>query len=146
MKADLLSLLAGKSITHPLNNKEIKPSQYILVEEPFGLEREEIAEFVDLVVFVDVPHDVCVVRLVQRTLGMDDVDFDRTIAQESRDQILKRLESTVAWLKQYMWIRPGLGITEIIKQKADFVVDGLKPIDEMARDARDFIKAQQRKR
>jgi uridine kinase len=146
MKEDLVSLLDGGSITHPINNKKVNSSEYILIEDPFGQEREEIAEFVDLVVFIDVPQDVCVVRLVQRALGMNDVDFERTIKSESRDELIKRLESVAVWLKQYMWIRSGLGITKIIKQKADIVIDGMKPIDEIAQEALDLIKHQHMKR
>ena len=55
LKEDLLSLLEGTSITHPLDNRTIDSSEYILVEEPSGRERQEIAEYIDLVVYVDVP-------------------------------------------------------------------------------------------
>ena len=55
LKEDLLSLPAGASITHPLDNRTISTSEYILIEEPSGRERQEIAESIDLVVYVDVP-------------------------------------------------------------------------------------------
>jgi uridine kinase len=139
MIEDLRKLLAGKEIDHPNENRKITPSKYILIEDPFGLEREEIAQYADLLLFVDIPPDVSVVRLVRRAIGMKDEEFEKEIKSESKAQLLKRLNSIAIWLKQYMRLRSGFGITEIIKQKADFVVDGMKPIEEMVTVAHKFI-------
>jgi uridine kinase len=132
MIEDLRSLLARRSIVHPKDQTRIKPGKYIFLEDPFGTERDEIEPFVNLLVFIDVPQDVCVVRMVRRALGMDAADFEETVAKESREALLQRLDSAAVWLKHYMWIRSGFGITETIKQKADLVIDGLKTVDEMA--------------
>jgi uridine kinase len=142
MIEDLRKLLEGKEIDHPNENRKITPSKYILIEDPFGLEREEIAQYADLLLFVDIPPDVSIVRLVRRSIGMKDEEFEKEIESESKAQLLKRLNSIGIWLKQYMRLRPGFGITEIIKQKAGFVVDGMKPIEEMVTDAHEFILPQ----
>ena len=92
LKEDLLSLLEGTSITHPLDGRRIDAAEYILVEEPSGRERQEIAEHIDLVVYVDVPQDVCVVRVVQRALGMTGPDFESTVERESRQCLAARLK------------------------------------------------------
>ena len=132
LREDLLSLLEGASIRHPLDDRIVNPTDYILVEEPFGGERREIAEHIDVLVYVDVPQDVCVVRLVRRALGMERPDFESTITGESREELVGRLKAVAFWLAHYMRLRPGYGITDIIKQKADIVVDGMRPVDEMA--------------
>lgn len=141
LKEDLLSLLEGTSITHPLDNRTINSSEYILVEEPSGRERQEIAEYIDLVVYVDVPQDVCVVRVVQRALGMTGSDFERTVESESRQGLARRLKAVAFWLAQYERMRSVyIGISGIVKQKADIVVDGLRPVDEIAQQVLDAIE------
>jgi uridine kinase len=141
LKEDLLSLLEGTSITHPLDNRTINSSEYILVEEPSGRERQEIAEYIDLVVYVDVPQDVCVVRVVQRALGMTGSDFERTVESESRQGLARRLKAVAFWLAQYERMRSVyIGISGIVKQKADIVVDGLRPVDEITQQVLDAIE------
>jgi len=141
LKEDLLSLLKGTSITHPLDNRTINSSEYILVEEPSGRERQEIAEYIDLVVYVDVPQDVCVVRVVQRALGMTGPDFERTVESESRQGLARRLKAVAFWLAQYERMRSVyIEVSGIVKQKADIVVDGLRPVDEIAQQVLDAIE------
>jgi len=141
LKEDLLSLLAGTSITHPLDNRTIDSSHYILVEEPSGRERQEIAEYIDLVVYVDVPQDMCVVRVVQRALGMTGSDFERTVESESRQGLAGRLKAVASWLAQYKRMRSAyIGVSRIVKQRADIVVDGMRPVDEIAQQVLDAME------
>lgn len=135
MKADLLALLAGEAVTHPIQDRKIEPGDWILVEDPFGTERGEMAALVDLLLFVDVPADMCVVRMVQRALGMDAADFDQVIEHEEEEALRGRLRSVALWLRQYLWMRSGLGITEEIKGKADIILDGMQAVDELAEEA-----------
>jgi deoxyadenosine/deoxycytidine kinase len=146
MIEDLQVLLAGEAIVHPNENRKINPSKYILIEDPFGLEREEIEKFADQLIYINMPADVSVVRLVQRAMGMEDDEFKKKIEGETKDQLINRLESIATWLKQYMLLRSGFGITDIIKMKANFVVDGMKPIGEMVKEALAFIQHQTEKR
>jgi len=141
LKEDLLSLLAGASITHPLDNRTINSSEYILIEEPSGRERQEIAEYIDLVVYVDVPQDVCVVRVVQRALGMTGSDLERTVESESRQGLAERLKAVASWLAQYKRMRSVyIGVSGIVKRKADIVVDGMRPVDEIAQQVLDAME------
>lgn len=139
LKDDLHALCEGISITHPIDGRMVHPSDYILIEEPFGTERGEITEYVDLVVYIDVPEDVCVVRIIQRALGVDVLDYERTIELETRGGLQKRVKSVAFWLNHYLAIRPGLKLTDVIRQKADILVDGMKPVDEMVQD---FLRIQ----
>ena len=136
MKEDLLSLLAGESITHPLDNRVVDSSAYILIEEPSGRERQEIAEYIDLVIYVDVPQDVCVVRVARRAMGMGGADFESAVEAESREELAKRLQAGAFWLTHYMRMRPiYMGVSNRVKQKADIVLDGMRTVDEIARQA-----------
>ena len=141
LKEDLLSLLEGTPITHPLDNRTISSSEYILIEEPCGRERREIADYIDLVVYVDVPQDLCVVRVIERALGMTGADYERTIESESRVGLARRLKAVAFWLAQYKRMRSVyIGVSSIIKQKADIVVDGMRPVDEITQQVLDAIE------
>lgn len=144
LKEDLLSLLEGTPITHPLDDKVVNPSEYILIEEPSGRERQEIAEYIDLVVYVDVPQDVCAIRVVQRALGMAGADFERTIEGESREDLTRRLKAVAFWLAHYMRMRSAyIGVSSAVKQKADIVVNGMKSVDEIAQTVLDAMECVQ---
>lgn len=41
-------------------------SDYIFIEEPFGKERNTIAPFIDYVVLLDQPLDLCLMRIIKR--------------------------------------------------------------------------------
>jgi uridine kinase len=145
LKEDLLALLAGASITYPLDNRLVNPAEYILIEEPFGRERQEIAGHVDLVVYVDVPQDVCAVRVVQRALGMGGVDSEERIETEPKEELVKRLKAAAFWVTHYMRMRSAyIKVSSGVKQKADIVVDGLESMDEIAKAALDGIARAQR--
>jgi uridine kinase len=144
LKEDLLLLLEGTPTTHPHDNEVVNPSEYILIEEPFGRERQEIAEYIDLVVYVDVPQDVCTVRVVQRALGMAEADFERTVEDESREDLVRRLKAVAYWLAHYMRMRSAyIGVSSAVKQKADIVVNGMRPVDEIAEAVLDAMECVQ---
>jgi uridine kinase len=133
LKEDLLLLLEGASITYPFDNRVVDPAEYILIEEPFGRERQEIAGHIDLVVYLDVPQDVCAVRVVQRALGMAGVDAEKGVEDEAREDLARRLKAVASWVSHYVRMRSAyIEVSNAVKQKADIVVDGLKPVDEIA--------------
>lgn len=51
----------------------LKPGapQFLLLEEPFGRQRPEIAEFVDVVVLLQPPLAICLSRVIQRNLAQN---------------------------------------------------------------------------
>jgi uridine kinase len=141
LREDLLSLLAGRSITHPLDNRTIHPADVILVEEPSGRERREIGETIDLLVYVDVPQDVCAMRVVQRALGMTGAESDAAVEAESREALVGRLRAVASWLARYERMRlVYIGVSTRVKRTADIVVDGMGPVDDMARQVLDAIE------
>jgi len=88
------------------------------------------------VIYVDVPQDVCVVRVAQRAMGMGGADFESAVEAESREELAKRLQAGAFWLTHYMRMRPiYMGVSNRVKQKADIVLDGMRTVDEIARQA-----------
>lgn len=133
LKDDLLALLNGIPIELPTDGRIVSPAQCIILEEPSGRERQEIKELIDLVVYLDVPQDMCVVRMVQRLLDMQVWETQGTFKHASKGDLARQLDAVAMWVAHYQRARPmymsGSGWA---RQNADVVIDGMKPINEIA--------------
>jgi uridine kinase len=131
LKDDLSSLLRGDAITYPVENKVFKAGKYILLEEPSGREREEIRELIDQVIYIDVPQDVCVIRMIQRVIDMDVWETEGTYKNEPKEEIVHQLDSIAGWINQYQRARSMyLSVSEAVKRNSDMVVNGQTPVEE----------------
>ena len=72
---------------------------------------------------------------------MTGADFERTVEGESRQGLADRLKAVASWLAQYKRMRSVyIGVSDIVKQKADIVVDGMRPVDEIAQQVLNAIE------
>lgn len=144
LKEDLLSLLRGRPITDPLEGKSIAPSKYILIEEPSGRERGEISEYIDLVVYIDVPQDVCVIRLVERAIDMEVWNAKGSFQGKTKDDLVCQLNAVATWITHYQRTRPMYMLgSQMAQQHADIVVNGMKAVEELTTDILNEIKHKQ---
>jgi len=128
LKNDLLLLLAGETINFPFTNNFIFPAKYIIIEEPSGREREEIRDLIDLVVFIDTPQDICVLRMILREIDLDEWSAKKSSENISSDFLKQQLTSVVNWTDQYKRARNMyIGVSNLVKMNADIVVDGMLP-------------------
>jgi len=145
LKEDLLSLLNRIPITDPFDGRKITPSNYILIEEPSGRERGEISEFIDLVVYLDVPQDVCVVRLIERVINMRVWNSQGTFEGETKENLVQQLNAVALWITHYQKARPMyMAGSQTVQRNADIVVNGLKTVEEIIVDILNEIKDIQR--
>ena len=146
LKDDLLSLLQGKTIVDPQNGNILSPSKYILLEEPSGRERQEVREYIDLVVYVDVPQDVCVTRLIERVVDMKVWNSKGTFQGETKKDLVRQLDAVALWIMQYQRARSMyIQVSQIVQEKADIVVNGLKAVDEITTDIMRLLNDKQGK-
>jgi uridine kinase len=144
LKDDLLSLLEGRTIIDPQNGNVLSPSKYILLEEPSGRERHEIREYIDLVVYIDVPQDICVTRVIERVVDMKVWDSKGTFQGETKKDLVRQLNAVALWITQYQQARSMyIQVSQIVQEKADIVVNGLKAVDEIATDIRSLLNDKQ---
>ena len=144
LKEDLLSLLKGEAVTDPFDGRVITPSKYIILEEPSGRERQEIREYIDLVVYIDVPQDICVIRLVERALNMEVWKSNGTFESENKEDIVRQLNAVALWTTQYQRARPMyIQVSRIVQEKADVTVSGIKTVNEITTDIMNAIKDKQ---
>jgi uridine kinase len=63
---DLRALRSGCPISVPGSAERTEPKPYIVLEDPFGRAREEMASSIDFAAYIDVPLDVAMARKLRR--------------------------------------------------------------------------------
>lgn len=140
LRDDLVSLRDGRPIHRPVDGALVHPAGVILLEEPCGRERREIAGYIDLLVYIDVPEDVCVARIVQRALDMDVWRRRSTFAGLLHEDLARQLDAVAGWVEHYQKVRPMyVRGAAAVKRNADRIVDGTRPIDEVVREILDLV-------
>jgi uridine kinase len=124
--ADLRRLLAGSSVVPTLCAKPVHPAAVVILEEPFGRARREIAPLIDLAVHLQVPLDVALGRQLLRTIrshsgkGSDGGGVDLIADIEGQ------LQAFLAVGRDAYLAAEGFA-----REAADLVLDGLRPADEL---------------
>jgi uridine kinase len=114
---DVRALHQGQSITLPGTRQVIEPAAYVVLEEPWGRDRDELRPFIDFVAHVDIPLDIALCRKLLR---------------EAADPAIPR--DPLAFMQEYLTYRLGevYRRQQQAREHADLVVDGLRPADELA--------------
>jgi uridine kinase len=124
LSADLRALRAGAAITHPESGEVIQPARLIVLEEPFGRERDEVAGLIDLVVCIDLPLEIALARKLHRMLGF-------FLAEQTADAFAKHLQFFLPW-----YIESGAELYRLVQRRVlrrcDVVADGMLPPDALA--------------
>ena len=132
---DVAALKKGESVTAPRENRVVHPTEFIVIEEPMGRVRAEIAPYIDFAVFIDTPFEIGLARRLAR-----DVDYLELKELESatREQLTlgyKRLFVHVSGYLQY-YLDIGRDLYSAIYEQGiatcDLVLDGRLPADELA--------------
>jgi len=138
---DLEALLRGEAVRHPKDESPIPPSRILLVEDPFGRTRPDICELYDLVLYVDLPADLSVVRVVQRALGLGLDASETAIDELPQRDLVERVRAAQGWLSHYAALRDMYTVlAKPVRASADAVLDGRKKPDELVGDALAVIR------
>lgn len=122
--SDLSTLRGGGSITLPETQESLGPARFILVEVPFGRERESMRGLIDWVVYIDVPPEIALVRQILRKSPFLPWEKDP-------DVFLHHLRDFLTWYIQvgrsaYQAMLP------IALKHSDQVIDGTLPPEQIA--------------
>ena len=124
LSADLHALCAGKAITLAHNGQVAQPARVIVLEEPFGRERAEVAGLIDFVVCIDLPLEIALARKLLRML-------DFLLAEQTPDAFAKHLQFFLPW-----YIESGRELYRVVQQRVlrncDLTADGTLPADALA--------------
>lgn len=122
LAANLKSLREGIPILLPDEKTRISPAPFILVEEPFGRARGEMAPLIDLAVFLDLPPETALARLLLRNLG----------TQRFEEQS----ETALVYVRDYLdrYLNHGLrdlyaAAANRARRSCDILLDGSETVD-----------------
>ena len=133
LAADLAALRGGNTITLPHNKGMLTPAPFIVLEEPFGRTRQQLADMIDFVVCIDILWDVALARRLFR-------DVHHHYKHQSKEDLVAYLEKHLPWYGEY-----GYNLYRAVNNRsletADLVVNGLHPAEEIAQTVVQAIKA-----
>jgi uridine kinase len=124
--ADLRRLMTGNAVIRPNGARGVQPAPVIIVEEPFGRSRAEMAPLIDLAVHLEVPPEVALARRVLREI--------QAHAGSGSGGHAEWLAGTAGQLQAFLAVgRDAYRAAErSAREVADLVLDGLRPTDELA--------------
>jgi len=129
---DIYSLKQGFKVIDP-RGRELHPTRYIIVEEPFGKLRKEMKGLIDFTAFIQIPLDISLSRRLLRDLGSEYKNLDAD----------KKLEIMEGFLLSYInGLAKAYGQLNLMgTQAADIVLDGLSTTIENANRVINVVKA-----
>lgn len=147
MIQDIQALVNGESIIYPTTKEEIHSSNFIIVEDPSGKERQELAVLIDYLVFIDLPQDIGLLRIIQRMINSTTKNEEGKILPLRETNPEYVFGNILNFLNHYSLVYRDLYATVCrdVKQQADLVLDGLLDINTLASEVVKKIKNNQRK-
>lgn len=109
-------------------------ARFVLLEEPFGRMRRELRDLIDLAVHLDVPADILLARRLLRRL-----EEERHQGEKLLDRVQKDLNVHLATGRELEIVGAAAG-----KAAADVVLDGTRPLDDLAQELVSEIRARHR--
>jgi len=132
---DVAALKRGDSIVSPKDGARIRPSEFIVIEEPMGRARAEMATLIDFVAVIDTPLEIALARRLLRDLGpVSREDIDKATKEKLAEGVIQ----IVTYLEDYLsgYLDAGrllyIAVQEQAKANCDLVLDGFLPVDELS--------------
>src|SRR5581483_7957212 len=130
---DLQTLRQGNSVTNPKTKEVLQPAAFIVLEEPFGREREAIKDLIDFVVAIDVPLEIALAR---RLLEIPEMPYFSEHPEESLPAITRYLRSYLYHSSRELYI----AVNQQVRKNCDLVVDGMRPTDVLATEIAEKVR------
>ena len=140
---DLAALRKGESIVSPIDGASILPKEFIVIEEPMGRERVEMAPLIDFVVVIDTPLEIALTRRLLRDIGPISLEH---IEKASKEQLAEGFVEIVNYLEGYLsgYLDAGrdlyIAVQERAKENCDLELDGCLSVDELAQQISTAVK------
>jgi uridine kinase len=129
----LKDLRAGNPINQLHDRGILSSPDFLVIEEPFGRSRPELAAYIDYSLFIDVPLEVALARRILRDMSTIWRDCDRG-----------QFEAEIAKYTNY-YIAEGrllyARLQELGLESCDVALDGFKSVDELANESEICVRA-----
>lgn len=140
---DLAALKRGETIVSPIDGAKIQPSDYIVIEEPMGRKRAEMAGLIDFVAVIDTPLEIALTRRLLRDYVPGSLE---EIEKATREQLAASVDQMVSglrgFLEGYLYFARDIYITvqEQAKENCDLVLDGTRPVEALVQELVTVVK------
>jgi uridine kinase len=127
MAADLMALRAGRPVAAPGRPGPLQPRRYVVVEEPFGRARREIAAGIDFAAYLDLPMEIALARKLRRDLAGAARELG---AQGALDRVSLFFEEYLEGRGRDAYLAGN----QRARESCDLVLDGMLPVELLARE------------
>lgn len=140
---DLAALKRGESVVSPVDGRTVQPSEFIVVEEPMGRGRTEMARSIDFVVCIDTPLEVALARNLLQALESFSLE---NLGKATKKELIQRAQEATTALKDFLnWYLVGdrlvyAAVQAQVKNDCDLVLDGMKPLEVLAGEVLEAIQ------
>ena len=86
--------------------------EYIILDYPFGYRQKQIADYIDLSVYIDTPLDIALARRIIRDISVQ-----------------SKIDEVIGLLTGYLDARGAYCYSQSSSKNADFTIDGSLPVD-----------------
>jgi len=121
---DLDRLVGGNLFPRCDDDAPLHPAPFVILEEPFGRARDEMAPLIDLAVHLEVPLDIALGRRILRAIREEAAATHAELVADIEDQMQAFLHGGRAAYQ---------AIDRSARGAADLVLDGLLPAEDLAR-------------
>jgi uridine kinase len=125
--ADLQALRLGQAVTLPNGQGIAEPKPYVVVEDPFGRARQEMAPSTDFVAYLDLPLEVAMARKLRREVNGAARDSGPQAALDTLNQFLAAF---VDGPSREVY----LAANRSARESCDLILDGMRPLDDLAQE------------
>jgi uridine kinase len=144
---DLEDLRNGKTITYPINNRQIHPKKFIVIEEPTGRQRQGMDNKIDYLVYINVPLEISFARVLLRSIEQSTDQTINSFYETIGPQFTPRFSEKPTKLMHIQHWQLSMYIKEHRQiylrdhnfhlNDADLVIDGMKDPNELADDIKE---------
>jgi uridine kinase len=130
---DLATLKSGVRIVSPKGGDSISPAEFIVIEEPMGRKRAEMASLIDFVAVIDTPLEIALSRRLLRDTG-----HILSAVNQQTEQDTQTVHRIIGYVQGYLndYLNAGrdlyIAVQEQAKENCDLILDGTLSVDELA--------------
>ena len=132
---DLAALKRGESVVAQAGGATIAPTEFIVIEEPMGRGRDEMAKSIDFVALIDTPLDIAMARRFLRLADTNPLgDIEQTTKEQLREHVEGLLGFLTGELQSYLDVSRAvyIAVQEQVSVDCDLILDGRLPADDLA--------------
>ncbi len=131
---DLAALHRGEPVAAPRGGAMVRPTEYLVIEQPLGRGQAEMAGLIDFVAVVRTPLEIALARRTMRDL---DLQSSVQLENATREELIHQVQEIRGYLKYFLGLyleierEVYITILEKVEREADLILDGMLPVEKL---------------